>query len=143
MTYETLTIGTNPTGIAVLTLNRPRKFNALTDLMFTELHAAIQALETRDDVRAIILTGSGRGFCAGLDLDLAAELPAMPATRFYALQRRWALTKEILQTNMDAPSLAAAIELENRSQALATRTADMTEALAAFREKRAPTFTGA
>jgi enoyl-CoA hydratase len=54
-----------------------------------------------------------------------------------------ALTKEILQANVGAPSLAAAIELENRSQALATRTADMTEALAAFREKRAPTFTGA
>jgi enoyl-CoA hydratase/carnithine racemase len=54
-----------------------------------------------------------------------------------------ALTKEILQTNVDAPSLAAAIELENRSQALATRTADITEALAAFRDKRAPTFTGA
>lgn len=58
--------------------------------MFTELHAAVQELETRDDVRAIILTGSGRGFCAGLDLDLAAELPDTPTTRFYALQRRWA-----------------------------------------------------
>jgi enoyl-CoA hydratase len=90
MTYETLTIETNPTGIAVLTLNRPAKLNALTDLMFAELHAAIQALETRNDVRAVVLTGSGRGFCAGLDLDLATELPAMPTTRFYTLQRRWA-----------------------------------------------------
>ena len=90
MTYETLVVETNGAGLAILTLNRPGKLNALTDLMFTELHAAVQSLETRDDVRAIILTGSGRGFCAGLDLDLAAQLPAMPTTRFYALQRRWA-----------------------------------------------------
>jgi len=90
MTYETLVMQSSPAGIAMLTLNRPGKLNALTDLMFTELHDAVRSLETRDDVRAIILTGSGRGFCAGLDLDLAAKLPAMPTTRFYALQRRWA-----------------------------------------------------
>jgi enoyl-CoA hydratase/carnithine racemase len=52
------------------------------------------------------------------------------------------LTKQVLQTNVDAPSLQAAIELENRNQVLATRTADMIEALAAFREKRPPNFTG-
>ena len=90
MTYETLVVEANSAGVAVLTLNRPGKLNALTDMMFTELHAAVQSLKTRDDVRVIILTGSGRGFCAGLDLDLAAQLPAMPTTRFYALQRRWA-----------------------------------------------------
>ena len=50
------------------------------------------------------------------------------------------LTKEILQTNVDAPSLEAAIALENRSQVLASRTRDMSEALAAFREKRPPKF---
>jgi enoyl-CoA hydratase/carnithine racemase len=50
------------------------------------------------------------------------------------------LTKELLQTNVDAPSLEAAIELENRSQVLATRTEDMVEALAAFRAKRVPAF---
>ena len=61
MTYETVAVETNPADIAVLTLNRPGKLNALTDLMFTELHAAVRELETRDDVRAIILTARAAG----------------------------------------------------------------------------------
>jgi enoyl-CoA hydratase/carnithine racemase len=52
------------------------------------------------------------------------------------------LTNQVLQTNIDAPSLQAALELENRNQVLATRGRDMQEALRAFREKRAPQFTG-
>ncbi|MEU7815415.1 enoyl-CoA hydratase-related protein [Pseudonocardia sp. NPDC049154] len=52
------------------------------------------------------------------------------------------LSKRALQANMEASSYAAALELENRGQALLTRTDDMTEALTAFREKRAPVFGG-
>jgi enoyl-CoA hydratase/carnithine racemase len=52
------------------------------------------------------------------------------------------LSKRALQANMEASSYAAALELENRGQALLTRTEDMTEALAAFQEKRAPVFEG-
>jgi enoyl-CoA hydratase/carnithine racemase len=52
------------------------------------------------------------------------------------------LSKRALQANMEVGSYAAAIELENRGQALLTRTPDMPEALAAFREKRRPVFTG-
>ena len=44
--------------------------------------------------------------------------------------------------NLEISSYAAALELENRGQALLTRTADMPEALAAFKQKRAPRFTG-
>ncbi|MDT5114781.1 MAG: hypothetical protein QOE30_520, partial [Mycobacterium sp.] len=52
------------------------------------------------------------------------------------------LSKRALQANMEISSFAAALELENRGQALLTRCADMPEALAAFREKRTPNFTG-
>ena len=52
------------------------------------------------------------------------------------------MTKRVVQTNVDAPSLDAAIDLENRNQVLAVQTQDMTEALTAFREKRAPNFVG-
>jgi enoyl-CoA hydratase/carnithine racemase len=52
------------------------------------------------------------------------------------------LSKRALQANMEVSSYAAAIELENRGQALLTRTSEMPEALAAFREKREPVFTG-
>jgi enoyl-CoA hydratase len=52
------------------------------------------------------------------------------------------LTKQAVQVNVDAPSLEAAVELENRNQTLATGTQDMVEAFVAFREKRPPAFTG-
>ena len=52
------------------------------------------------------------------------------------------MSKRALHANMEVTSYAAALELENRGQALLTRTADMTEALEAFRTGRAPTFQG-
>jgi enoyl-CoA hydratase/carnithine racemase len=52
------------------------------------------------------------------------------------------MSKKSLQANMEITSYAAALELENRGQALLTRTADMREALTAFTERRPPTFTG-
>jgi enoyl-CoA hydratase/carnithine racemase len=53
------------------------------------------------------------------------------------------LSKRALQANLEISSYAAALELENRGQALLTRSADMAEALAAFKEKRPAVFTGA
>jgi hypothetical protein len=47
-----------------------------------------------------------------------------------------------VRTNVVAPSLGSALTVENRNQAVATRTTDMREALAAFREKRDPVFIG-
>jgi len=54
--------------IADVVLNRPDKLNALDGQMFTALSEASAALARRGDVRAVVLSGSGRGFCAGIDL---------------------------------------------------------------------------
>jgi enoyl-CoA hydratase len=260
--FETLLVERPADGIAVATLNRPERMNALTFGAFAELHALAEEIGADESVRALVITGAGRGFCAGLDLDDAARLSEMTVPEMFAGQQQWAaaiaalrriptpviaavngaaagagfglalaadiriagpaarfngafvriglsggdvgvswllpriaglghaaellltgrligadeafrlgivnrvvpadelldgavalgreiaanssfgirLTKEILQTNVDAPSLEAAIALENRSQVLAVQTRDMSEALAAFREKRLPEF---
>jgi len=56
-------------GVAVVTLNRPAQLNAMTPAMGRELGHAFTALESEESVRAIVVTGSGRGFCAGAALD--------------------------------------------------------------------------
>ncbi len=54
--------------IATVTLNRPDKLNAYTTRMGDELTHAYESLGKRDDVRVILMTGAGRGFCAGADI---------------------------------------------------------------------------
>ncbi len=263
-TCDTLLVDHPRTGIAVATLNRPDRLNALTFQMFDELARLAADIAADDRVRVLVLTGAGRGFCAGLDLTDAATLPDMTAATFLDGQEGWSqaitsfrrlpkpviaavngpaagagfslalaadiriatpaarlsaayikigltggdcgsswmlprivglghayeilltgrlveadeavriglvnrvvpaedlltvalevaeqiaansplgvrLTKQMVQTNVDAPSLEAAVELENRNQTLTAGTQDMAEALAAFREKRPPAFTG-
>jgi 2-(1,2-epoxy-1,2-dihydrophenyl)acetyl-CoA isomerase len=69
--------------VAVLTLNRPAKYNALTVELKTALLAAIRELEPQADVRALVITGAGRAFCVGQDLgEHATALEADAATAF-------------------------------------------------------------
>ena len=67
MSYEQITADTAD-GVLTLTLNRPDRLNAWTPRMGQELMAAFDAADADDAVRAIIVTGAGRGFCAGADL---------------------------------------------------------------------------
>ncbi|HEX6659247.1 MAG TPA: enoyl-CoA hydratase-related protein, partial [Ilumatobacter sp.] len=58
---------------AVITLDRPEQMNAFTVTMVKELVAAFDAADADDDVRAVIVTGAGRVFCAGADLSSGAD----------------------------------------------------------------------
>lgn len=250
-------------GMMLLKLNRPERLNALSWPMIDALHAALGSIGEMRDLRALIVTGTGRGFCSGLDISseesigtddelieifrrqervagLALALRSLPQpviaavngpaagggmaialasdARIFAESGRmnvafvriglsgcdvgvshllprivglgiaselmltgrhvdahearaiglanrvvpdgeeldaavemarqiarnspfgvW-MTKQVLRRNSDSQSLESAIELENRTQVLAVGTSDLTEALAAFRERRAPNF---
>jgi enoyl-CoA hydratase/carnithine racemase len=262
-TMTTMTLEQPVDGVLVASLNRPDRLNAMTNQMFEEFEQLAFA-QRYSDLRALIMTGAGRAFCAGFDLDDAEGLSSLspmgmltqqelavrslsalralpmpviaavngaatggglalalaadirigsPNARFNAafvriglsagdLGTSWLLprligpartaefcytgrimeseeaervgllnrivpadelldaaldlaaqiaanspggvqlSKRALQANMEAASFAAALELENRGQALLSRGSDFTEALAAFKEKRAPRFTG-
>jgi enoyl-CoA hydratase/carnithine racemase len=261
---QTIRLDRPAEGVAVATLDRPDRMNAMTMVMFAELEQLALDLGEQDDLRVLIITGAGRAFCAGYDLADATELPelspmgmlerqeqaaraltavrsirvpviaalngavaggglalalaadirlASPAAKFNAafvriglsagdLGTSWLLprligpalaaeiaftgrfveaaeaegiglvnrvvpapdlmaeaiamaalicanspagvqlSKRALQANMEISSYAAALELENRGQALLTRGEDLPEALAAIAAKRAPQFTG-
>ena len=262
--WTTLRLDRPREGVVVLTLDRPDRLNAMTDTMFGELESVMWSLDREEGLRAVVLTGAGRAFCAGYDIADAEKLPSLGALGMLDLQERaaralaavrgarvpviaavngaaaggglslslaadirfaapgakfnaafvriglsagdlgasWLLTrligpavtaefvytgrlmeaaeaervglvnrvvpaeelldaaletaalicanspggvrlsKRAIQANMEISSYAAALELENRGQALLTRTEDMPEALAAFREGRPPEFTG-
>ncbi|MBS1842835.1 MAG: enoyl-CoA hydratase/isomerase family protein [Actinobacteria bacterium] len=250
-------------GVKLLTLARPQKLNAMSWLMVSELRGALEAVRVDPTTRVLVLTGSGRGFCAGIDMDGADAVGSADGTiEVYERQERFAelavalhelpqpviaavngpaagggmalalacdvrlcstaasfsvafvrlglsgcdvgvsyllprlvglgiaselmltgrrvdaeeayrvglanslhepehlldaaadlaaqmarnapfalqMTRQVLHQNVDAGSLRTAVELENRTQVLATRTEDMKEALAAFRARREPSY---
>ena len=60
--------------VATITLNRPDKLNAWTALMESEVRSHMEDAEQDDEVRVIVLTGAGRGFCAGADMSLLSAV---------------------------------------------------------------------
>jgi len=66
-------------GYALVTLNRPDKLNSFNPEMHQRLREALATVKSRDDIRAVLLTGAGRAFCAGQDLSDRAMKPGGPA----------------------------------------------------------------
>ncbi|HUJ88411.1 MAG TPA: 2-(1,2-epoxy-1,2-dihydrophenyl)acetyl-CoA isomerase PaaG [Burkholderiales bacterium] len=91
-------------GVQTITLNRPERLNAFNPEMHRELRAALGRAEDDDAIRAVLLTGAGRGFCAGQDLserdvggDAAIDLSVTIGTFYNPLVRRMrALPKPIV-----------------------------------------------
>lgn len=74
MTYETITLNISE-GIARLTLNRPDRLNSFTVQMHEEIQNALDTIDGDTTIRTLLITGSGRGFCAGQDLSDRAVSP--------------------------------------------------------------------
>src|SRR5258708_2965628 len=70
--YSTLLLGISG-NLATLTLNRPDKPNAISTQMMAELQTALDQIE-KSHARVVIVTGAGKAFCAGMDLDLLAAI---------------------------------------------------------------------
>lgn len=75
--------------IAVLTLNRPEKLNALSYELVEDLHAAVEAIGNNGDCRVVVLTGAGRGFCSGGDVKsmTTRHQPGVAPTHVYSQGR--------------------------------------------------------
>ena len=105
MTYDTLTTALTER-VQTITLNRPDQMNAFTVQMANELVAAFEAASLDDAVGAVVLTGAGRAFCAGMDL----SAPGMQeGGNVFGLNEQLAPTMEDMRTRLDDPEIVAGV----------------------------------
>ena len=117
--YQTLLIEKDRDGVAVITLNRPEKRNAVNDQMHGELENIFVDLASDDEIRAIVLTGAGSAFCAGGDVEgmkSGSYRPTGPAVPFHMVRRLVTNLLEVEQpivaaVNGDGVGLGATIPL--------------------------------
>ena len=105
MAYKDLIL-TKEGGVAVVTLNRPEKLNALGGTMGDELSAVLEEIRGDDGLRVMVLTGAGRGFCSGADVSfLATKLE----TRFSidSVNERLGSSWVLSMREMPKPTIAA------------------------------------
>ncbi len=109
--YRHILVDDTSDGVRTLTLNRPERLNAVNTELADELPRALGAASRDDAVRVVVVTGAGRGFCAGLDLDPANIASMMAAQQGNRAERlddlgwvgRWALAL----VGCDKPVIAA------------------------------------
>lgn len=97
MTYETLRYDVAD-GILTLTLDRPDQMNSFTVTMAEELEAAFRRASEDDDVRAVVVTGSGKAFCAGMDLSREGNV--------FGLDESQSPTLDDMRERRDDPAIA-------------------------------------
>jgi enoyl-CoA hydratase/carnithine racemase len=79
-TDERILLRSDAHGVATLTLNRPKQYNALSEELLTELQSALERIEKDESVRVVVIAGSGPAFCAGHDLK---QMRANPGKDYY------------------------------------------------------------
>lgn len=92
-------------GVATITLNRPTRRNAVTPEMLQTLHARMLDAGQDERVRAVLLTGAGKGFCAGQDLSIFDGVPTPDAVREIVLNYYRPLIESICR--LEKPVIAA------------------------------------
>lgn len=101
MTYSTISWDVDEDGLLLITLNRPEKLNAFTVVMCEELIHAFARASADDAVRAVILTGAGRAYCAGMDLSVEGNV--------FGLDESRGPTLEELNARYDAPDIVRGV----------------------------------
>lgn len=97
MTYNTLAWTVGDDGVLLLTLNRPEQLNSFTVEMANELVDAFTRASDDDAVRAIVVTGAGKAFCAGMDLSVPGNV--------FGLDENQQPTLEDMQERLDDPAI--------------------------------------
>lgn len=109
MPYENITYEIQKAS-AVITLNRPKKLNALSRGLQNDLNDALITAKQDDSVRAVILTGAGRGFCSGADLTSGstADGPSAPSKQALLMDELGWVGRQALNIyRLDKPTIAA------------------------------------
>jgi methylglutaconyl-CoA hydratase len=80
MSYETIDVAVR-NAVAIIVLNRPEVHNAFNETLIAELTAALRAMDSDPEVRAVVLAGAGESFCAGADLNWMQKMAAFNLTQ--------------------------------------------------------------
>jgi len=106
MNYDSIQFKTEG-GVAVLTLNRPDRLNSFTRAMHLEVRDALARVQADQSVRVLVLTGAGRGFCAGQDLADRAVDPGAPSVDLGASVEEFYAPLVLTLKNLPMPVICA------------------------------------
>src|SRR2546422_4584342 len=102
--YETIDVAVR-NAVAIVVLNRPEVHNAFNETLISELTAALRAMDSDPEVRAVVLAGAGESFCAGADLNWMQKMAAFNRTQNLADARLLAAMLATLDT-LSKPTIA-------------------------------------